>query len=191
MNFLSKAALSTGALGAAGTGSYFLIKKDRFSNKERVVLDLTGNSHDSIWTALINEYKTSHENERIKGVTTATPELQKIKEYCNSTGDSVDNGFLDIYTKWCTRATLKHHFDTSGTKRWIEDDSGWSASLSSYQKEDNLDEKLKLSKDTNTKFSKTDITKEAIVGFCNTASQSLFVDISNDDYKKSDKWCTK
>ncbi|AEG72918.1 hypothetical protein HF1_05960 [Mycoplasma haemofelis str. Langford 1] len=184
---------SSVAVGAAGTSAYALYNnsqnskklKDLFDvTKGRILLEVTGDKHDSVWEQILAEHGKS--NHKISGVNSKAT----LKDYCKKLGDSFNAKDLEAYSNWCSRNTLRTQI-TGSNKRWNDslEDSAWEVGKDSYSKE--TTDNFLITKDGGTQsIAKNALTAKELREWCFNKSELPFINVQDKDYLIADKFCT-
>ncbi|CBY92901.1 hypothetical protein HF1_08930 [Mycoplasma haemofelis str. Langford 1] len=195
MNKLAGASLAgAGAVGTSGLGVYLIKDKlttpfsQRIDTKKRVILDTDGNTHNSVWTQIVEEYK---QKGNIDGIPKDSRVQENLKKYCKENKDarsSSDEKFKQ-YLDYCTRENLMTRLPTS-LRSWniSKDESKWASAESDYNALNGNTDGLLIPKD-NGNIEKREATKQDIMKYCESISTKPFVSATDADYKRGEKWC--
>nr|WP_014272608.1 hypothetical protein [Mycoplasma haemocanis] len=194
MNKIAVISLSgLGVAGAGGWGIYTFTKEkpstpfsQRIDLGRRVILETSGTSHDSTWAEVVKEYENKGD---IKEIPKGSNVQEKLKQYCQNNKSSTSNNLEEFrkYQDYCTRENLM----TKLSKSWntSKDENKWTSAETNYKGSANTEGDLLIPKDSGN-IAKASITKKDIMNHCEAISSKPFINETDADYKRGEKWCT-
>ncbi|CBY92812.1 hypothetical protein HF1_08040 [Mycoplasma haemofelis str. Langford 1] len=197
---MNKAALfSTAGFGVASAGGYGIYSLsqretlapflERINTKERVILEVSTNTHDSVWQAIVEEYKR---NGNIESVPKTGEVLTSLKEYCKNSKSSTSSNPKEFekYKNYCTRENLITKLSQLN-KTWniSEEKGNWAAAESTYKALKGNETGLLMPKAPNTTIAAASVKVEEIIDHCKEISSKPFINRDDSDYKRGEKLC--
>ncbi|AEG73705.1 hypothetical protein MHF_1471 [Mycoplasma haemofelis Ohio2] len=200
-----KVALPTVAVPSAAGASYLVFFKEgevkdslkTLVTKEgkRVLLDVSNDNHDNIWSEIAKEYK-SNNSITAKGISKEAADKEQVKNYCRTTASLTDVNLLNTYRDLCSRSTLRDQVNLdlkSKNKSWFTstNTSDWQSLKDAYGSGDG--ESLLIPKEgqASATVTKTDITPELLMKWCSSISSNLYLNLEDQNYKIASFNCTK
>ncbi|AEW45586.1 hypothetical protein MHC_03630 [Mycoplasma haemocanis str. Illinois] len=188
--------IGVGATGAVGLGAYLIKSKSSpsFSQKidtnKRVILDAKGDFHNTVWTQIVEEYK---QKGNIAGIPKDSKVQENLKKYCLENKDATFSSTekFEQYLNYCTRENLMTKLPTT-QRAWntSKEESKWATAETSYKAlTDSSDDKGLLIPKDNGNIEKGQITKQDIMKHCESISSKPFINTTDADYKRGEKWC--
>ncbi|CBY92194.1 hypothetical protein HF1_01860 [Mycoplasma haemofelis str. Langford 1] len=192
----------TGAAGLATYGGYSLLKEDSHEatsltiwqvvspKKEKFVLSVDTTSHDKEWEEIVKSINNETKVKNVFGGKVLTKE--ELKDWCskNKTESSDDEGLLEDYESWCTKASNFGQLKTLNKEALGEGDSQtWETNFSNYKSSANTDNRITDASGAAKNDSNLS-NKEELINWCNGNARSLY-QAESATSKAYVKWCTK
>ncbi|AEG73215.1 hypothetical protein MHF_0958 [Mycoplasma haemofelis Ohio2] len=208
---MSKSFVALGSAGAAGCAgaagvvywkssnseepSVSLEERFRKEIKGKVLLDVSGSSHDAVWGELVKEYQAAYKDKTdLLGLSKDGLDKEKFKDYCKRESQVTEEKRFSVYVEWCSRNTLRTQFnDKVANKTWIDsqEEKDWSDKKSKYPQDNSGKLQIPNGGESGSVIEQSKVTWQQIRDWCSSKVEIPFVNGSDDDYKRAEALCTK